>query len=110
MAAMGKQVLDAGGIIIEILAGGNTGGQPTRQELDAWITTYGLTVTTVKDPDSMPQASLTALVQREHTYIVDLSTMKIVNFFAGTTTGLTTTGAKTGMQMMLTLLAQKSGC
>jgi len=109
MAAMGKQVLDAGGIIIEILGGGNTGGQPTRQELDAWITTYNLPVTTVKDPDSMPQASLQALVQREHTYIVDLSTMKIVNFFAGTTTGIGTTGAKMGMQTMLQLLGPKGG-
>jgi hypothetical protein len=109
MAAMGKQVLDAGGIIIEILGGGNTGGQPTRAELDAWITTYALPVTTVKDPDSMPQASLTALQQREHTYIVDLTTMKIINFFAGTTTGLTTTGAMQGMQAMLQLLGPKGG-
>ena len=109
MAAMGKQVLQAGGIIIEILAGGQFGGQPTRQELDAWITTYALPITTVKDPDSMPQASLKALVQREHTYIVDLSTMKIVNYFAGTTTGIGTTGAMMGMQTMLTLLGPKGG-
>jgi hypothetical protein len=109
LAAMGKSVLDAGGIIVEILAGGNTGGQPTLAELNAWITTYGLTVTTVKDPDSMPQASLTALQVREYTYVVDLSNMKILNFFPGTQSGIGTTGAMSGMQTMLQLLGPTGG-
>ena len=52
MAAMGKQVIDAGGAIVEILAGDF--GQPlTKTKLDAWVTTYKLPVTTVKDPDAM---------------------------------------------------------
>jgi hypothetical protein len=102
-------VLNAGGVIVEILGGGATGGQPTKAELDSWINTYNLPVTTVKDPDSMPQQSLTDLKQREFTFIVDLSTMKIIQFFPGTTTGIGTTGAESGMQAMMQLLGPKGG-
>jgi hypothetical protein len=103
MAAMGKQVVDKGGVMIEILAA-VAGAAPQKSDLDAWITTYNLPVTTVKDPDSMPLASLTALVRREYTYIVDLSTMKIVNRYIGSTDGSGISSAMTGMQTMLQIL------
>ncbi len=40
-------------------------------------------VTTVKDPDGTGTATLTALGAREHAYIIDLTTMKIIRFYTG---------------------------
>ncbi len=99
MAAMGKQILDKNGIIIEVLS-----ELGSRANLDSWITTYKLTVTSVRDPDSMPMQSQNALIQREYNYIVDLKTMKIVDRVSGSTAGIGTSSAQTGMNKMLTLL------
>jgi hypothetical protein len=98
MTAMGKQVVDAGGVIVEILASHAQVGQnapPSKTDLDAWITTYKLPVTTVKDPDNLPLQSMTALERREYDFIVDLKTMKIVNFYMGSIIGVGTTSAQT---------------
>ena len=96
---IGKMVLDKGGIIIEVLAEGGS-----RQNLDGWITTYNLPVTTVRDPDAMPTQSIDALGRREYNYIVNLSTMKIEVFDMGSTAGIGTTSAQVGMMKMLQLL------
>ena len=77
---------------------------PTRNDLDAWINTYKIPVTTVRDPGNLPNQSMTALVRREYCFIVDLKTMKIVQRFIGSTDGSGTSSAKTGMDAMLTLL------
>ncbi len=99
MAAKGKAVLDKGGIIIEVMAHGET-----RMQMDTWITTYKLPVTTVRDPDSTPNQSLDALVQREYNYIVDLKTMKIVSVMSGSTAGVGDPATTAGMMQMLQLL------
>jgi hypothetical protein len=108
MAAMGKQVVDAGGVMVEILAA-KAGLAVTKADLMAWIDTYQLPVTTVRDPDAMPTQSITALVRREYTFIVDLKTMKIVNRYIGSTDGSGISSAMTGMQTMLSLLGPKGG-
>lgn len=104
-----KAVLDQGGVIVEILAA--TGGSPpTKADLDNWINANNLSITTVKDPDNLPLQSLNALIRREYCYVVDLSTMSNVQVIVGTTVGGSdTTSAYTGMQLMLQLLAGKSG-
>ena len=99
MAANGKKVLDKGGIIIEILA-----ELGSRQNLDAWINTYMLTVTTVRDPDAMSSQSIDALILREYNYIVDLKTMKIVDRMNGSVAGVGAPATTAGMNKMLQLL------
>jgi hypothetical protein len=108
MAAMGKQVVDAGGVIIEVLAD-KAGLQPVKADLDAWITTYSLPVTTVRDPDGMQNQTLNALVRREYTYVVDLKTMMILDIYIGSTNGTGISSAMTGMQTVLSLLGPKGG-
>jgi hypothetical protein len=99
MAANGKAVLDKGGIIIEVMAHGET-----RANMDAWITTYKLPITTVRDPDNMQNQTLDALVLREYNYIVDLATMKIVDRMSGSTAGIGAPATTAGMNKMLQLL------
>jgi len=99
MAAMGKQILDKNGIIIEVLS-----ELGTRANLDSWITTYKLTVTTVRDPDATPTQSQDALIQREYNYIVDLKTMKIVDRMNGSVAGVGAPATTAGMNKMLQLL------
>ncbi len=83
---MGKSVVDKGGVIVEVLAT-TLGAQPTRANLDAWIGAYSIPVTTVKDVDTAPLATLTALQRREYAYVVDLKTMKILSIYIGSTDG-----------------------
>lgn len=109
---MGKQVVDAGGVIVEILASDSSTGTvnpPTKADLDAWITTYMLPVTTVMDPANLPLQSLHTLGRREYCFIVDLKTMKILNLYMGSIFGVGTSSAATGMQTMLQLLGPKGG-
>jgi hypothetical protein len=107
-----KAVLDAGGVIVEIMGEDDlaSGGVATRTDLDNWVNNYSLQITTVKDPDNLPHQSLNALIRREYCFLVDLSTMKIVSVIDGTTIGgSATTSAYTGMQQMLALLGPKGG-
>jgi hypothetical protein len=96
--------LDAGGIIIELLA--EIG---TRQNLDGWISTYDIRVTAMRDPDAMVNQSINALVRREYNYIVDLTTMRIVAVDIGSTGSAPTNSAQVGMMKMLQLLGPTGG-
>jgi hypothetical protein len=100
-------VVKAGGAIVEILSPGS------RTELDAWVGNFMLFTTTVRDPDSMPSQTVTALVRREYSYVVDLHTMKILNIYIGTTDGSKPGGisssAKEAMDQVLSLLGPKAG-
>src|SRR5262245_26629302 len=106
MAAMGKKVADAGGLIVEILAA-KGGAQPSRADLDAWVSAYNLPVTTVKDPDAMALQSLNQLVRREYSYVVDLSTMKILKVYIGSIAGIGTSSAQSAMQALMSLLGNR---
>jgi hypothetical protein len=100
-------VVQAGGAIVEIMA------SDTRMELDNWVNNYQLFTTTVRDPDSMTSQTLNALVRREYSYVVDLSTMKILNVYIGTTDGTKPGGIssslKEAMDQVLALVGPKSG-
>ena len=95
-------VVQKGGAIVEILAG------DSKASLDAWVGNFMLFTTTVRDPDGMGSQTLNALVRREYTYVVDLSTMKIMTVYIGTTDGSKPGGVssslKQGMDEVLTLL------
>jgi hypothetical protein len=76
-------VVQAGGVVIEVLETTGFVTQATQTSLQQWIGKYQLMVTSVKDPDGTGTATLTALGGREHCYIVDLTTMKILDFITG---------------------------
>jgi hypothetical protein len=82
-------VADAGGLVIEILAtkGFTAGSAPAKADLDAWIDSFKLPVTTVMDPPGTGTPTFNAIGPRETSYIVDLKTMKIVKRITGDTTG-----------------------
>ena len=100
-------MLKAGGAIVEVLAG------DTRTNLDAWVNNFMLFNTTVRDPDAMTSQTLSALVRREYCYVVDLTTMKILKVWIGTTDGSKPNGvsssAQEAMDQVLSLLGAKAG-
>jgi hypothetical protein len=108
LASSGPSVVQAGGIVIEVLE--TTGfAAPTQTNLQQWIGKYSLPVTTVKDADSTGTATFDTLGGREHAYIVDLTTMKIVQFIMGDTAGGGAPGqysASQAMAAMHTLLGK----
>jgi hypothetical protein len=99
-------VVAAGGIVIEVLETTGFTTQATKTSLDAWVNKYSLPVTTVKDPDGTGTATLTALGGREQAYIVDLTTMKIVQVIQGDITGIGATSGGKAMTAMHTLLGK----
>lgn len=91
--------MDAGGLIIEVLAA-NAGGSTSQSNLDAWIKAPGLMVTTVMDPPG-PRTTLNAFGIRETALIVDLRTMKILKKVNGSTIGAPPSSIQ---QMLATML------
>jgi hypothetical protein len=103
----GASVVQAGGVVIEVLETTGFVAQATQTSLQQWIGKYQLMVTTVKDPDGTGTATLDALGPREHAYIVDLTTMKIIDFImgdyggGGPATGYSASQAMAEMHMLL---------
>jgi hypothetical protein len=100
-------VVKAGGAIVEIMAG------DAKTEVDAWIGNFNLFNTVVRDPDGMSQQTLNALVRREYSYVVDLSNMKILSVYIGTTDGSMPGGVSSSlheaMDQVLSLVGAKGG-
>jgi hypothetical protein len=100
-------VVMAGGAIVEILAG------DSKTEVDAWIGNFNLFNTVVRDPDGNTSQTLNALVRREYSYVVDLSNMKILNVYVGTTDGTKPNGVSSSlheaMDQVLSLVGAKGG-
>jgi hypothetical protein len=95
-------VQQAGGRVIEVLFSGQMPGSQPLPELSAWITSYDLKVTALA-----PNAGNTLVASasdREHAYIVDLSTMKIVWTVFGSYGPTTNSSAKQGLAKMKELL------
>ena len=99
-------MVDAGGVAVEILET-NVFREPTQAELDTWIDTFGLTITSVidRDPDAQTE-TFTALGVREQIFIVDLSTMTIVYQFSGDVTGQATPSANAAIDDILSRLGR----
>ncbi len=63
-----------GGIAIEVVEQGDGGEPATREHLEDWVDAFSLAITTVHPADGV----LEQLEGRDHTYVIDLSSMEIV--------------------------------
>jgi len=98
-------VVDAGGVIVEVLAS-KGGGPVAKADLNAWINTYSLPVTSVIDsPPGTGTKTLTAFGIRETCVVVDVRTMKIVKKVNGSVTGSGESSVKQLIPEILKLLA-----
>jgi hypothetical protein len=79
-------MVDLGAVVVEVLET-KAGAAPVQADLDAWINSHKIPVTSMIDAPSSPLATYKALVRREQGWIVDLSTMKIVKKYTGSTDG-----------------------
>jgi hypothetical protein len=95
LAAQGKQVVDAGGVVVEVLqtySRPSGTDEPNLMNLTTWADTHSLTVTSVIDRDLDAELeTFTYTRRREQAFVVDLSTMRVVFQFAGSTSA---TGAE----------------
>lgn len=90
----GKAAIEAGGVVVEVLYSG---------DLVAWIQAEDLHVSVVKPKDG---ETLSQLVSREWTYVVDLKTMKIVWKGFGSYDGSKPSSVDEGLTQLVTLLGQ----
>jgi hypothetical protein len=107
LGAGSADVVHAGGVVIEVLETTGFVTQASMTDLSTWVTTYGLYNTTVKDPDDAGTASLNFFGRRDQAYIVDLTTMKILQYIDGSIVAAPTgslNSAGLAMQAMHTLL------
>ena len=104
LAALGPMVIAAGGVVIEVLETKGFVTAPAMPDLQAWINAYNLHVTTVMDPPGTGTPTLSALGVRESCFIIDLSTMQIVQKFNGSVLGLGMSGVGQAVPAILTLL------
>ncbi len=96
----GAAVEQAGGLVIELLETSGFSFIASRTDLDYWVNNYMLKVTAVKDPDSSTGTpSLTFFGHRDQAYIVDLSTMKIVQYINGSIGSLAPNPNSAGLAM-----------
>ena len=101
-------MVDAGGIVVEVLEDGPTFGvAATQSDLVAWITapTTDITVTSLIAAQGAYGQTLAALGIREATAIVEIPSMKVVWYDDGDQSGALTTGAFKGIDETLRLLS-----
>jgi hypothetical protein len=99
-----KTIVGMGGVVIEVLETTGFTTQASQTDLEAWVNKYELPCTTVKDPDGTGTVTLNTLGHREQAYIVDLTTMKILQVIEGDETGLGATSGGKALAAMQTLL------
>jgi hypothetical protein len=97
---LGKQIIDAGGKVLEIMSDTTT----TRQQLESWITTYNLNVTCLIDAAGMAGAALNLATIRETVFIVKMPEMKIVYLNHGNQTPVGDPGVVAATTQILSLL------
>ena len=100
LAAQGKQVVDKGGVVVEILETYG-GASATQDQLKAWIDTYGLTVSSLIDAPGLAQQTITALGIRESIFIVEIPSMKILWKNNGSVLGLPPPSAEVAIPEIL---------
>lgn len=87
--------------MIEILAA-TSNGAVSRANLDAWVQTYRLPVTVLRDPSGTP--TLRSYGIRESTFIVETATATIVEKYNGRVDGVGPSGVAQALPRMLSLL------
>lgn len=88
--------------VYEIFHAGNGGSLPTTMELDAWIATYGVYNTTLRA--KVAEEALSALQQRECTYLVETAAMTVVWKSCTCTSGACQPSIVPGLQELATAL------
>ena len=99
--------MDAGGAVVEILGtyAFNVQVPPTRAQLDAWITSGNLTVSSFIDAPGQTAQTINLFQVRERAVVVDLGTMKVVWHGDGDQAGgVTNNSVHIGAQQILTFL------
>jgi hypothetical protein len=90
----GAAVVQAGGVVIEVLMTDAFTSIATQSNLDSWVQNHMLSVTAVKDPDSsMGTPTYDQMGRRDQAYIIDLTTMNVIQCIDGK--------ALTAMHMLL---------
>lgn len=92
-------------MIIEVL---QTAGfsAPTKSNLDAWINTYSLPVTSLIDPPSKPKATFDTYGGREQVFVLDMRTMKILRYVQGSLAGSGDSSVKQVTPFLMDLLSK----
>ncbi len=76
MSEYTSQIVDAGGLALEILIDGQTAGlDPSQEELDVWVLNNDLRMTTVLPGDN---AVRRVFPDQDFVYIIDLESMEVV--------------------------------
>ena len=67
-------------IFVELLGEGSPthASTTTKANLDLWIKQFNIPYTTLRDPDGVGQRILTDFSVREHAFLIELATMKIL--------------------------------
>jgi hypothetical protein len=78
----GASVDQAGGILIEVLMTAGFISPPTMSDLNSWVEKYNLSFTVVADLSTSLTTNNT-LGRRDQAYIIDLTTMKILQYIDG---------------------------
>jgi hypothetical protein len=99
-------VVEAGGVVIEVLETTGFTTQATQASLQQWIGAYMLPVTTVKDPDGTGTPTLDMVGARDQAYIIDLTTMTIIDFIEGSTGPIALNSGGLAIQKMAMLLGK----
>jgi hypothetical protein len=102
----GAAVVTAGGVLIELLETTGFTTQASHTDLDNWVNKYSLPVTSMKDPDGTGTPSLNTLGPREHAYIVEMPSMKILQIIFGDYSGVGATSGGKGIAAMHVLLGK----
>jgi hypothetical protein len=88
METGGASVVSAGGVVVEVLMTSGFIAIASQANLDSWVGKYQLPVTAVKDPDSSPTSadptpSNTYFGRRDQAYIIELPSMKVLQYING---------------------------
>jgi hypothetical protein len=111
----GAAVVQAGGVVIELLETAGFADIASQSDLESWVDdptatggAHALYVTTVEDPGAAgtPSPSLAFFGQREQAYIIDLTTMKVLQYINGDITGIGATSGGKAMTAMHQLLGK----
>lgn len=100
----GASVDQAGGVLIEVVMTNGFIAPPTKTDLDAWVNKYKLSFTVMAD---LTLTTNNTLGRRDQAYIIDLKTMKILQFMPGSIAGAgANNSGPQGMAAMHTLLGK----
>ncbi len=105
MAAQGKTVTDAGGVVVQILAA-RFGAPATKANLDTWVDTYKVPIHAMHDPPGVGTRTLDTYKRREYAFIVDCKTMKILDRIDGSVFGTGDSSFKQAVPKLMTLLGK----